>query len=158
MEGEFEYTDEKYQGKPFFRKVTNNKLEKKIAEIIKNNPHNNIITIYRIEPNYIDMELLDDNVFSSYNKNEIIKIMLLVKKFLQENGIVYIDWKPDNMGISKSKKLKLFDFDASGIINIKSGKWKNEAPKFYAHKKAIENGIKIPIEIDNNAFDTEFKL
>ena len=28
LDGEFEYSNEKYQGKSFFRKMTNNKLEK----------------------------------------------------------------------------------------------------------------------------------
>ena len=157
LDGKFEYSDEKYQGKSFFRKMTNDILEKKIAEIIKKNPHDNIVTIYRIGTNYIDMELLNDDVYSIYSPSEINKIMLPVKNFLQEIGIVYIDWKPDNIGISKSKKkVKLFDFDASGIINIKTKKWEDKAPTLFAYRQAVKNGMKTPIEIDNYAFDKEF--
>jgi len=157
LDGKFKYSDEKYQGKSFFRKMTNDSLEKKIAEIIKKNPHDNIVTIYRIGTNYIDMELLNDDVYSIYSRSEINKIMLPVKNFLQEIGIVYIDWKPDNIGISKSKKkVKLFDFDASGIINIKTKKWEDKAPTLFAYRQAIEKGMKTPIEIDNYAFDKEF--
>jgi len=153
LDGEFEYSNEKYQGKSFFRKMTNNKLEKKIAEIIMKNPHVNIVTIYRIGSNYIDMELLDDEKYYFCSRSEIIKLMLPVKNFLQEIGIIYIDWKPDNMGISKSKKkLKLFDFDASGIINLKTKKWKNKPPKLFAYRQSIEKGMKTPIEIDNYVF------
>ena len=103
------------------------------------------------------MELLNDDVYSIYSPSEINKIMLPVKNFLQEIGIVYIDWKPDNIGISKSKKkVKLFDLDESGIINIKTKKWKDKAPTLFAYRQAIEKGMKTPIEIDNYAFDKEF--
>jgi hypothetical protein len=40
-----------------------------------------------------------------------------VKDFLQGLGIMYVDWKLDNIGKSLiDGKYKLFDFDASGLV------------------------------------------
>ena len=54
------------------------------------------------------------------------------RKYLAENGILYIDWKIDNIGLDKSDKVILFDFDGSGLFtpensdkNIKT-KWELE--------------------------------
>ena len=46
-----------------------------------------------------------------------------VKKFLQDIGFIYVDWKFDNIGKSKDGNYKLFDFDASGIINLDTNEW-----------------------------------
>ena len=156
LNGSFKYSKMKYKGKFFFRKMTNDVLEKKIALIVKNNPHPNIVTIYRVGENYIDMELLNDSLGRFYSKNKICSIMLPVKKYLQDLGIIYIDWKLDNIGLSQSNILKLFDFDASGLINPLTGKWECKPPEWYAYRDAVTNGMKTPIEIDNFSFDKEF--
>jgi len=38
---------------------------------------------------------------------------------MHKNGIVYIDWKPDNMGIDVDGKIKIFDFNMSGLLSRK---------------------------------------
>jgi serine/threonine protein kinase len=79
--------------------------------------------------------------------------MKKVKDFLQNLGIMYIDWKIDNIGKSKDGKYKLFDFDASGIVNLKTNKWTLEPAEFWSYKEATKNGKKTPQEIDDWSFD-----
>jgi serine/threonine protein kinase len=147
------------EGKKIFRKMTTNKKEINICKIIMENPHENIVKIYKIyEPennfedtSYIDMELLDTNL-ERINISIIREQMKYVKSFLQNLGIVYIDWKIDNIGIDSNEKLKLFDFDASGKINVITKEWEIEPPLYYNYRKALSFGMNIPFEIDDYAY------
>ena len=128
-----------------------------------NNPNENIVQIYRIiKPNpesketYIDMELLNTKL-DGISIEQIKIIMEPVKDFLHSLGIMYIDWKPDNTGIGSDGKLKLFDFDVSGLIDTTSQEWIIRAPTlYYSYKTAVSMGAKTPIEIDNLAFEFGF--
>ena len=83
--------------------------------------------------------------------------MTEVKTYLQNLGIMYIDWKLDNMGISDDGQFKLYDFDASGLIDIKKPtEWIIEPFKGWSYNKAIESGMILPIDIDNYAFEIGF--
>lgn len=138
-------------GKDFFRKMTDSKEEKEICELLMKNPHKNIIKIYNVTNNYIDMELLNTNI----NREDISKlknIMEEVKTYLQGIGIIYIDWKLDNTGISNDGEFKLFDFNGSGIIDIETKEWKIKPPEWWSYNNAIENGIETPVAIDNYSF------
>jgi serine/threonine protein kinase len=55
-----------------------------------------------------------------YHKDTLISQALLAKNHLQTLGIMYIDWKPDNIGIDPDGKYKLFDFDLSGTAKYRS--------------------------------------
>ena len=145
-----------HEGKEFFRKMTNNIEEKKICEILMKNPHKNIIKIYGIGKDYIDMELLDTDM-SLEDNNKIKNLMIEVKTYLQSLGIMYIDWKLDNIGISEDGQIKLFDFDVSGLIDIETKEWIIEPPKYWSYNKALQNGMVTPIDIDNYAFNIEFQ-
>jgi hypothetical protein len=102
------------------------------------------------------MELLNADI-EEEDMGKVEKEMKKVKTYLQNLGFMYIDWKLDNVGISDiDGQYKLFDFDVSGLINIKTQKWIIEPPKWFAYKKAIEKGAKTPVEIDNSAFETGF--
>ena len=79
--------------------------------------------------------------------------MKKVKDYLQSLGIMYIDWKIDQIGISKDGKYKLFDFDVSGLIDLKTNEWIVEPLHFWSYNKAIDNGCTTPQEIDNFSFD-----
>jgi serine/threonine protein kinase len=142
-------------GKDFFRKMTPtrayNKGEKEICEILMKHPHKNIIKIYDVTNDYIDMELLNTDLMK-VSMSKLQKDMMEVKTFLQGLGIMYIDWKLDNIGISDDGELKLFDFDVSGLINTETNEWKIKPPEFWAYNDAVEHGMKTPIEIDNYAF------
>ena len=144
--------DSLYGDQDFFRKMTCNENEIRICKLLMKNPHNNIVKIYAIGKDYIDMELLN-TLIKPRNliviKNEIAG----VKTYLQRLGIMYIDWKLDNLGISKDKHFKLFDFDVSGLIDINTSNWLIEPPRFWAYNSAVGNGMKVPTDIDNHAND-----
>lgn len=158
LEGDI-ITNDKHKGKKIFRKMTNNKKEIKICKIIMENPHENIVKIYKIyepennvkETGYIDMELLDTNL-EKKDIHKIRKQMKCVKTFLQNLGIMYIDWKIDNMGLDNDGKLKLFDFDASGKINLITKEWEIKPPLYYNYTNALSFGIKLPLDIDNFSY------
>jgi serine/threonine protein kinase len=96
------------------------------------------------------MELLNTNI----EDTDIIREpMIEVKTYLQQLGIIYIDWKFANIGISDDGQLKLFDFDLSGLINVETNEWIIEPQKCWSYREAIENYNETPIDIDNYAFD-----
>jgi len=157
MDGDFNVDKEiLYKDNDFFRKMTKSAVEKKICELLMKYPHNNIIKIYGIGNDYIDMELLNTDI-SREDMSNIKNVMIQVKTYLQNLGIMYIDWKLDNIGISENKQIKLFDFDGSGLINIETNKWITEPQEWWSYREAIKNGMKTPIDINNYAFDIQFK-
>jgi SAM-dependent methyltransferase len=92
-----------------------------------------------------------------YDKKELISAAKSAKEHLQKLGIMYIDWKPDNMGMSDDGKYKLFDFDTSGITKSNKTSWKIEPNHYWSYNQAIDAGRKTPIGIDNFAFNLSFK-
>ena len=157
FDGEIEKIDTKFNDLYFFRKMTKYENEIKIYKILQKNNHPNIVDIYRFGIKCVDIEILNTNMID-IDYIDIRNILLNIKDHLQNLGIVYIDWKDDQFGIDKDGKLKLFDFDCSGIIDKNTYKWVVEPPKFFAYNKAIEYGIKDPLEIDNFSFNDNFPL
>lgn len=152
-EGEFNVINQDlYNGKNYFRKMTTSPNEQLIAKLLMKYPHPNIVNIYHVDDDYIDMELVDTPEYNINTLLKIKKIMMPVKDYLQSIGIIYIDWKLDNIGIINSN-YKLFDFNGSGIIDVNSGKWQYPPVHFYKYQMATENnGMKKPIQIDNFSF------
>lgn len=162
-DGNIEETSETYNGKHFFRKIfyysnppTENqinsaKAEIEIVRIIMENPHPNIATYYSVNEQFVDMELLDTD--TPKNNEKMITTMSGVKDFLQNLGIMYIDWKKDNIGVDASGNYKLFDFDCSGIINLKNNQWIIKPFEAWSYNNAISKGCKTPQQIDNWSFD-----
>jgi len=151
LEGEMITSNKLYEGQSFFRKMTTCSCEINICKILQKYNHKNIVKIYQIGENYIDMELL--NIYLQ-NTLEIKNIMNCCKNDLQQLGIIYIDWKIDNIGLDINNNYKLFDFDGSGIIDILSKEWIQKPNSlFFSYRKAIENGQKNPIDIDNFSFN-----
>ena len=165
--GDYIENDETYEAQPFFKKVFDIPPEKstnefKISEILKANPHPNIVTFYQIKPyEYILMEELityatDPDYAEKYldNKKELtkqIEAMREVKAFLQSLGIIYLDWKFDNIGKSKAGNYKLFDFDASGQVDLSSGSWK--IPPLYLNSYNGDEKHLSPTDLDDWAFE-----
>lgn len=166
------HVDDTYDGTPFFRKSYGKphpflhysiKAESAIVKILMTtHPHPNIVYYYDINSKYVDMEQVDTHksnplynpVLTREDLNEIIEIMTKVKTFLQALGIVYVDWKFDNMGKSVDGKYKLFDFDASGLIDLTTQQWKLKAnPIYWSYNEAIKNGAQTPKEIDDWSFN-----
>ena len=56
------------------------------------NSHKNLIKIYGIYKDYIDMELLNIDINTTH-RSKIKNVMMDVKTYLQSIGIIYIDWK-----------------------------------------------------------------
>lgn len=148
LKGEIEDIDITYNGLPIFRKITNSAVEIEISRRLMQRPHTNIVNIYEVTSNYIDMELLDTNI-CNFSKDAINTIMASVKQHLQDLGIIYIDWKSDNIGVGSDGELKLFDFDVSGIIDVATNIWIMKPVQYYAYNKAVESGMKTAKEIDD---------
>ena len=165
-------TDETYDGVPFFRKfgpprtlnhAYSNKVERTIIKILMEHPHPNIVNYYNINNDYITMEQLytqksDPSYVGleprSYEEIiEIQEVMEKVKDFLQGLGIMYIDWKYDNLAKSEDGNYKLFDFDASGLIDINSQDWILEPQHYWSYNEALKNGCVTPKEIDDWSFN-----
>jgi len=74
-------------------------------------------------------------------------------------GIIYIDWKIDNIGKSIDNQFKLFDFNASGVINPSTNEWIiKPVQTFWNYKHALKDGCKTPKEIDDWSFKYAFGL
>lgn len=161
--GEFRYIKEFYKGKRFFRKITKNKLEIKIAKIIMANSYPNIVKIYDVSPNKedrsytnIDMEFLEFNFGSDFSvyKSRLEK----AKEFFHKFGIAYMDWKYDNIGFSSDGTVKVFDFDASALYDTKTNVFiETPTNKGYSWRNAEAAGMSTPTDIDNWIFNNMFK-
>lgn len=152
--------NEKFQGLNFFRKYgTAGSNEALIATILKENPHPNIVKIYDISNNYIDIEEVKP---TSYLRNrdidneKLIAAAVAAKTHLQKLHIMYIDWKPDNMGVDVSGNFKLYDFDASGITTADNKKWLNRPLPYWSFLQARAHNLTDPTAIDDFAFDINF--
>lgn len=149
-------SDETFEGKFFFRKCFSydetGQNEYRIAKLLKENPNRlkNIVEIFRISERFIDMEILETEIL--IDRSVRLKLRK-IKEFLQSLGIMYIDWKMDNFGIDKEGNLKIFDFDCSGLIDIKTNEWILKPPTYFNYKNAINSGMKTPKDIDNYCFD-----
>lgn len=114
-------------GKDFFRKILSQKEnnEYDIVKFLQNFPdykEHNIVNIYEVTPEHIDMEDLTTN-FKTNDPTDYLETMRRTKDYLQSIGIMYLDWKEENTGKSKDGEYKLFDFDAAGIVNVETNKW-----------------------------------
>ena len=153
--GEFKHRKSNTYKMDFFRKERLSIKEGKIAEILKNNPHPNVVTIYEVNDKNIDMEMVAA-VELEYDKPKLQADMMKAKEHLQSLGIIYFDWKPDNCGLSLSVdgNYKLFDFDASGMIGIDTKEWILKPAIFYwSYRMAEKAGFTDPFEMDNYTFD-----
>ena len=144
-----------------FRKIFRHDIEKVIYKILLKKQDEiiarsiGIVNIIQITDEFVDLELLNTGIDIRHyiSDNEIQNEMMNVKSYLQSLGIMYIDWKYDNMGISKiDGKVKLFDFDVSGYASLDKSIWTIEPLHYYSYNKAIDAGITHPIDIDNFAF------
>ena len=171
---EVKHPDITYNGTQFFRKVFSKhpteegkyliKVENTIIKILMEHPNPNIVKYYDINDRYIDMEevntfksnpsFFNEPLMGSKEIVEIQEVMRNVKDFLQGLGIMYVDWKFDNIGKSFiDGKYKLFDFDACGLIDLLTKEWKlKPIETYWSYKQAIKNGSKTPKEIDDWSF------
>jgi hypothetical protein len=157
LKGEFGNIDidiSQYDNHHIFKKITKSKVELAICNILMAHPHENIVKIFEVGTDYVIMECVNIDL-TSKSKNDILETMRTVKTYLQNLGIIYIDWKPDNIGIGIDDQLKLFDFDVSGLLDVNKHEWIIAPKPYYAYTHAITNGFNTPNEIDDYAF-TEY--
>lgn len=149
---DIEPLDKLFNGKPFFRKMLyeySYSNEYDVYELLlMNNMHPNIVNIYRLNDNYVDIELLDIEYKLTY---KIINTMRGIKKYLHSIGIVYLDWREDNFGLSIDGTIKLFDFNSAGILD-KNGEWIKKPPLHYHYLQTLDIGITDPYKIDDYIF------
>ena len=161
MNGNIKNLNETKRGVPFFRKLSTSEIELAIARKIMRNPHPNIVKIYAVGDNYIDMEMLDaDSVTSKYCRDHVAELRR-AKNHMHKNGIVYIDWRAQNMGISYiNGKLKVFDFDLSGLLRrriLYVNKWKLTSElKAFLLRNAEAAGQITPLKADDWIFEHRF--
>lgn len=147
--GDFHDVDDTIDGKPYFAKEGAGNTEMEIYKILQAHPHPNIVELYDIRDNTIYMEKLDP----VRQDTDIICVLESVKTHLQEHGIIYIDWKPDNIGLSRDGLVKLYDFDISGVVDVGTTNWIIQPLDYcYAYKAAVKAGCVTPVEIDDFAF------
>ena len=157
----YNLNETKKGGVPFFRKKSESELERAIARKIMKNPHPNIIKIYAVGPDYVDMELLEVSSITRKFCIDHMAELRRAKNHMHRNGIVYLDWKPDNMGVSMiNGKIKVFDFDMSGLLRRRILFLNNlkMAPEFkgFLLRKAENAGQMTPIKADDWIFDNVF--
>ena len=150
--GELIEVTDKINGYNFFRKENLGLRERTIAIILKNNPHPNIVKIYNINEENLEIEFV--NTYENYDKIKLQTDMKKAKEHLQSLGIIYFDWKPDNTGLGEDGNYKLFDFDASGVINLETKEWIIKPVIIYwSYRTAVKAGFTDPLDMDNYAFD-----
>jgi hypothetical protein len=149
LEGHIVDLPELFDGTPFFRKSTYSVVEKLIAKTLMRHPHPNIVQIYRVDGYMVDMELVKP--IGRLNPVRLWRQMDSARKHLQRFGIMYIDWKLDNIGVDRYGNYKLFDFDVSGIAEIDRPEWRVDPLKYYIYQKAAKMYAE-PQMIDNYAF------
>lgn len=156
-QGELININEKINGLSFFRKefYIDSVNERDIVRIIKKNNFKNIVKIYNVDYKYYDSELVETPIIlTKDNIDIIISDMTNAKSELQKKGIIYIDWKLDNIGFSQSDNVyKLFDFDSSGIISLNCYEWIKPPPHRWLYKNAFKKGHSLPLDIDNDCFN-----
>ena len=154
-DGDFTHIDD---GKSEFTKMTTDVAEHHIYNMLRTvHPKSNgIVSIVQITNKFIKLKQLDI-CLNRYTLADIKREMGVVKDYLQSLGIMYIDWRPGNIGISREDgELNLFDFDGSGIIDLETNEWSFPAPKMWAYRDAVKAGMKTPKEIDDYAFNKGF--
>jgi serine/threonine protein kinase len=135
----------------FFRKMlipsTGSYIELEIAKIIKNNPHPNLVKVYKVSKQdmYIDYQLLDtDYNVKKKDMSSYINHIRKGVKHLHKLNIVYVDFKydfGDNIGYDKdTDTYRIYDFDASGIVTNSHKIWKKhyEPPMNYNYSNYFD--------------------
>jgi len=137
-------------------------IEREIVEIIRANPHPNIVEIYDVTENYYDMELVKTGLHRVPEKDH--ECMRELKSHLQSLGIAYLDWKIDNFGLDEKGTLKMFDFNGCGLFEVKGACCGHKSvwtrpPDIdgYLMRAAREKGRKkTPTDCDDWIFETQF--
>lgn len=148
-DGEYHSIPETYNSKPLFRKMLPQPNELRVARIVQAHPHPNVVEIYHVCDEYIDMELLYTGPATTRNTQDIER----AHAYFLKHNIVYMDWKQDNFGTDLNGITKVFDFDSSGMFDKDTDTWVYCPPSYYSMRKATEAGHINPSDIDRYTFE-----
>jgi serine/threonine protein kinase len=138
-------------------------IEFEIASRLLVSPQPNVVKIYKVVKTerhcFIDMEKLDDTYVPYKTYLEDFKKGL---NQLHGLGVAYIDIKSDNIGYSSIDKCyKIFDFDCSGLVDMKNEcKWERRPFEglMYENICKVEESLVSLYELDNVALKKAYKL
>ncbi len=162
MDFEYIFTYQKPKFKKFFpmfqKNLTDSQNEKNIScktinqlvgKILLDNHHPNIAKIYNVTNDYIEMEFIDTNHIDQIDLRDLFE----VKKYLQKLGIMLTNWNWSNIGVGSDGKVKIYNFDNAGIIDISNpDQWILEPLESKDYILAIKEGFCNPIQIDDYCF------
>lgn len=131
-----------------YRKENPNSIEKYIASLVKSNPHPNIVTVYEVTDDYIDMEKLDTNC-GDYNADDLHK----ARSYFLENNIAYLDWTEDNFGKDSKGTTKVYDFNFCGLMNSDKESWRVEPWPGRVYIDSKNAGCRKPSEFESYSFE-----
>lgn len=131
-------------GRPVFRKECPSELEKAIAGIFLAYPHPNVVNIYRISNDYIDMELLSNDVESVHPLDKH-----RAHEYFKQHGIVLIDWDLSVWGSDIYGIPKIQDFELAGLMSLTLGCWLIAPKNSASYQEALRNGAINPLDVDN---------
>lgn len=146
--GDYHDIPNTYNSKPLFRKMYPDPNELRAARILQAHPHPNVVDIYHVCDEYIDMELLQTGDLP-FNRQDLER----AHAHLLKHNIVYMDWKLDNFGMDLHGITKVFDFDSSGIFDPVTDTWVYCPPTYYTMRKATEAGHIDPLDVDRFSFE-----
>ena len=146
-DGEYSSIPNTYNSKPLFRKMCPDDNEMRVARILQAHPHPNLIEIYHVCDDYIDMELVLTGM--PYNQQDIER----AHAHLLKHNIVYMDWKPDNFGVDLNGVTKVFDFDSSGMFDKETDTWVYCPPNYFSMRHASAAGHINPSDVDRYTFE-----
>lgn len=135
--------------------------EKEITLRLLKNPQKNIVKIYDVTNNHINMEYLQTNYrITENNLEKYLDDIYSGIKQLHNLNIIYIDLKFDNIGYSEQDKcFKIFDFDHSGIVDNQNNKiwlYKPQSGYIFKDYNYMTECVKNLYELDDIIFNLEF--
>jgi hypothetical protein len=139
----------KYSNRLYIKKNPNN-IERYIAGIIKADPHPNIVTVYDVTDEYIEMEKLDIEC-GSYDEASLSK----ARDYFLKHNIAYLDWTQNNFGKDASGNTKVYDFNFSGIMNSSKDAWRVDPWPGRVYLEAKVAGAVHPLEFEEYSFQNK---
>jgi mannose-6-phosphate isomerase-like protein (cupin superfamily) len=123
-----------YGGKSFFRKTcagVDERNEADICRILMAHPQKNVVDVYGVTDDYIDLQNLDpirDASEMIAAKHDVANGLIQ----LHALDIAYIDLKHDNVGYDTvARCYKIFDFNASGRMTPNHQTWIQKPPEYW---------------------------
>ena len=97
------------------------------------------------------------NVHGSFGNTQIQTVMtnndVVYNEIYSSSGVTWDPLNPYQIKVSEDGVYKLFDFDASGLVDLNSQQWILEPQHYWSYNEALKNGCITPKEIDDWGFN-----